>query len=153
MGAKLKIEPKFSCSTFDYCEVTDIPYQRFRQWIRKGDIELSIEAQGQGTKGRLSFFDACRAEQYRRLIDSGFKRNVAATFIKEMSDDLLEKNSYIIYSIETEKDTFKIYPKFFKDKKSALNHLNSCEWTDVRLLNLSNLKREVASTFSNLLYP
>lgn len=140
------MEPTFS--TFATCECLDIDYQRFRQWHRRGDIKLAEEAMGHGTKAKVSKYDCYRIEKYRQLIDSGFKRDVAKKFIEQLSDDELKKNNFVTYVIELSDGDVTIYARFFKDKKSAFEHLNLYEFTDVNLFDLANLKNKVDRALS-----
>jgi hypothetical protein len=135
-------------STFATCESLNIDYQRFRQWTRKGDIKLSEEATGHGTKAKVSRYDAYRIEKYRQLIESGYRRNVAKIFVEKLEDDEIKANDFVLYAIELEEDGPRVYPRFFKDKKSAIEHLHTYTFTDVSLFDLGNLKSKVDSALA-----
>lgn len=139
---------KTTYSTFEICEVLELPYERFRQWQRKGDVTSMVEAQGQGSRAALSRQDAYRIEQYRRLVELGYKRSVAAQFINELKDEDLEKNNYVVYSIEIVDSNAKIFPKFFINKKSTFEFLDSYKWKEVHLINLGNLKNSIDSALA-----
>jgi DNA-binding transcriptional MerR regulator len=73
-------------TTFDIIKALKIPRERLREWMKLGFIKPTIAADGQGTKALFSRQDAYRVELFRRLIQIGLQRKLAAQFIESYNE-------------------------------------------------------------------
>lgn len=68
-------------STLEIGKALDIPRERLRDWMDRGFIRPTVPAQGQGTKAVFSTFDVYCVALFMELLESGFSREVAASWI------------------------------------------------------------------------
>ena len=80
---------KSEFSTLDIVKKLNIPRERLRDWMSRGFVKPSQQAQGQGTKALFTRFDVHLVGIFRDLVDFGYKRSLAAHCIQEV-----EKNKY-----------------------------------------------------------
>lgn len=74
------------------CKALKIKRERFRDWIKVGDLTPTIPAEGQGTKAEYSLHDVVMIAFFMKMVDRGFKRELAKKYV-----DAFEKE----YTIET----------------------------------------------------
>jgi len=73
-------------STFDIVKALGIPRERLKDWMNNGFVKPTIPAEGQGTKAIFTRVDLYLTELFRDLLNKGFKRGIAADFIRKISD-------------------------------------------------------------------
>lgn len=74
------------------CKALKIKRERFRDWIKVGDLTPTIPAEGQGTKAEYSLHDVVMIAFFMKMVDRGFKRELAKKYV-----DAFKKE----YTIET----------------------------------------------------
>jgi len=136
-------------SSFSVCDVIEVPHERFRQWLRRGDVEATTPAEGQGTRAEFTAPDIYRAELFKRLVDSGYRREVAAGVVKQIDHDSIGGN-ILVYSVEAQKDETKFFARTFADFKQAVEFMESYPWREVRVLNLAGLRRDMDNRIKDL---
>ena len=86
-------------STFDIQKGLELPQERLRQWLKNEYIVPAVPAKGQGTRASFTKTDCYRVELFRRLVDSGLKREIAAKFLGTLTDDDLKNKATAVYNI------------------------------------------------------
>ena len=74
------------------CKALKIKRERFRDWIKVGDLTPTKPAEGQGTKAEYSLHDVVMIAFFMKMVNRGFKRELAKKYV-----DAFEKE----YTIET----------------------------------------------------
>ena len=69
-------------STLDIVKALKIPRERLRDWMNQGFVKPTIPAEGQGTKAVFTRTDVYLLALFRHLVNSGFKRDMAAFILK-----------------------------------------------------------------------
>ena len=82
--------------TTQICKALGIKRERFRDWIKVGDLTPTIPAEGQGTKAEYSLHDVVMIAFFKKMVERGFKRELAKKYV-----DAFEKE----YTIETSPKT------------------------------------------------
>jgi MerR HTH family regulatory protein len=72
-------------STLDIVKVLEIPRERLRSWMKEGFVQPTVPAQGQGTKAVFSRYDIYSISLFDNLLDAGFRREVAASHMREFA--------------------------------------------------------------------
>jgi hypothetical protein len=83
-------------STLDIVRGLNIPRERLRDWMNRGFVRPTQEAQGQGTKAVFTRFDICLVALFRNLVEMGFNRKLAG-FCVEATINQAESNPDIEY--------------------------------------------------------
>jgi len=76
------------------CTILKIERERIRNWILTGDITPSIPAKGQGTKSVFYFKDMVLILLFKRLIERGFKRELAKKYIDALKKEYPEDERF-----------------------------------------------------------
>lgn len=73
-------------STFEIIKALNIPRERLREWMKLGFIKPTQAADGQGTRAIFTRQDAYRVELFRRLLQMGLQRKLAAQFVESYDE-------------------------------------------------------------------
>lgn len=96
--------PEAPYTTKDIIEKLGIPMQRLRMWLLNGFISPSIPSAGQGHKAYFSHTDFYAIDLFAKLLNKGFKRELAAKYVKSFQDtstfDALQYASYLFFITE-----------------------------------------------------
>jgi hypothetical protein len=84
-------------STLNIVKVLEIPRERLRSWMKEGFIHPSVPARGQGTKAVFCRHDVYAVALFRDLLDAGFRRQVAATHMREFSKVFRKNYELVLY--------------------------------------------------------
>jgi len=161
-------------STLDIVKALDIPRERLRDWMVRGFIEPSLPALGKGTRAGFTRNDVYGIALFRKLVDSGFKRELASELCKKFMgmEGTFRYYNYVI---------FKIVNRFGKRVVSSLNfggekrlsmiidgnetiftagdkggkvkgiqHKDNEEWEDILIVNFVKLGKDVDKALSEL---
>lgn len=69
-------------TTTDIIDKLEIPMQRLRMWLLNGYFAPSMPSGGQGQKAFFSHQDLYAIALFVQLLDQGYKRELASTFVK-----------------------------------------------------------------------
>ncbi|WP_408998314.1 hypothetical protein ACJ77P_11655 [Syntrophus buswellii] len=92
-------------STNDISKALFIKKERLRVWIDEGFVTPSIhKGVGPGTKHIFSIVDVYGVELFRRMLDEGFNRHVAAIYVKDFTENIdaesdITKILYVVFQI------------------------------------------------------
>jgi len=85
------LKPEYS--TFDVAKGLKIERGRFREWVVNGYIKPSVKAAGAGTRAVFTLNDVYMTALFRHLLEYGFNRSTAGSFVKQFAERLeLEKD-------------------------------------------------------------
>jgi hypothetical protein len=70
-------------TTTDIIDKLEIPMQRLRMWLLNGYFTPSIPSAGQGQKAFFSHRDLYAIALFVQLLDQGYKRELASSFVKK----------------------------------------------------------------------
>ena len=73
-------------STLDIVKALKIPRERLRDWMNRSFIKPSVPAEGQGTKAIFTLQDGYGVKLFQALIENGFSREAASSFVKKFMD-------------------------------------------------------------------
>ncbi|GEM_PF-6451735 len=73
-------------TTTDITKGLAIPFGRLREWIVKGFIKPSFPSQGQGKAAEFTIEDCYKIQAFRTMVESGFSRETAASYIRLIGD-------------------------------------------------------------------
>lgn len=82
-------------STFDIQRINEIPRERLRDWLTKGFIKPTYEAQGKGTRASFTKNDLYCIEMFKRLLKAGIHRENAAKYYDDTRRVLNTETDYI----------------------------------------------------------
>jgi len=74
-------------STFDVCEALNIPRERLRDWMVRGFVVPSVQADGAGTRALFDRIDVYLVSLFENLIEGGFPRKTASLFVEYIRID------------------------------------------------------------------
>jgi len=99
---------KTDFSTLDIVKALNIERERLRDWMTRGYVKPSVEAEGQGTRAVFTAHDAYGVALFRDLVGRGFSRERASAivklFMKQKGEPGSKKTSYIIIRESMEGD-------------------------------------------------
>ena len=84
-------------STLDIVKVLEIPRERLRSWMKEGFVEATIPAKGQGTKAVFSRYDIYGISLFKNLLDAGFRREIAASHMREFTKVFHKNYELVLY--------------------------------------------------------
>jgi hypothetical protein len=84
-------------STLDIVKVLEIPRERLRSWMKEGFIRPTTPARGQGTKAVFSRKDIYGISLFDNLLDAGFRREVAASHMREFAKVFHKNYELVLY--------------------------------------------------------
>lgn len=90
-------------STLDIVKALGIPRERLRDWMNRGFIVPTQQAEGQGTKAIFSRIEVYGVALFQKLLKWGFGRQFAARFITAfIRADVPELIAYIVFRYESD---------------------------------------------------
>jgi hypothetical protein len=69
-------------STFQVMKILKVRRERLREWMSQGFISPMLSAKGAGTKAIFSIVDVYKVAVFKRLVDAGLNRRIAAKWIQ-----------------------------------------------------------------------
>ena len=89
------------------CKALGIERERFRDWIKTGQIRPTLPAFGQGTKAGFTLGDVYTIALFKRMIETGYKRELSAKLISPFIGlgNPIEFLQYILCIVKTNPDT------------------------------------------------
>ena len=95
--------------TLGICKALGIERERFRDWTKTGQIRPTLPAFGQGTKAGFTLGDVYTIALFKRMIDTGYKRELSAKLISQfmgfVEGNPIEFLQYILCIVKTNPDT------------------------------------------------
>lgn len=161
--SELKKEAKYS--TLDIVKALDIPRERLRDWMNRGYIEPTLPAHGHGTKAGFTKSDVYGVALFRKLVEKGFKRELAAEFTKKytalgsplsftdylMFKTVIENREPVIKTIfYTGSKPFVINIDFDQVSHQELQEGYSEVWEDIYIINFVKLTREIDEALAKI---
>jgi hypothetical protein len=161
--SELKKETKYS--TLDIVKALDIPRERLRDWMNRGYIVPTLPAHGHGTKAGFTKGDVYGIALFRKLVEKGFKRELAAEFTKKYvgSGSPLGFTSYIMFKTVIENREPIIKPIFFAGPApftinidlnqvslQELQEVYSEVWDDIYIINFVKIATEIDAALAKI---
>jgi hypothetical protein len=84
-------------STLDIVKTLEIPRERLRSWMKEGFVQPTISARGQGTKAVFRRHDIYAVALFNDLLNAGFRREIAASHIREFSKVFHKNYELVLY--------------------------------------------------------
>ena len=84
-------------TTLNIVKALEIPRERLRSWMKEGFIQPTIPAEGQGTKAVFSRHDIYAVSLFNDLLRAGFRRQIAASHIREFSKVFHKSYEFVLY--------------------------------------------------------
>ena len=159
---RIEMEPEIEdlYSTLDVVKVLNIPRERLRDWMVRGFIKPSLPSTRKGTISIFTKVDVFGVALFEKLLEKGFKREVAAEYIKiVVSQNLCRVLNFILFKfvirdgqrvIDVEYQIGEASLKVEIDEKGnakvsfgSLEKPITEEWEDIHILNIGNFFKEV----------
>jgi hypothetical protein len=168
---------KSAFSTLDIVKAfPKIQRERLRDWMNRGFIKPSVSANGQGTKASFTLQDVYGIALFQSLIDAGFNRSVASSFVKGFmmeEKNALEggKTAYIRFKVEDEGKMIRVQTlvdeEWKLDYQTGVTEMGTIKmkllsrsprykdianrnWNIIHIVNFKNLCHEVDLALSKL---
>lgn len=86
------MEHRSEFSTFDVVKILDIKRERLREWMIQGFVKPAVSASGAGSKAEFDLLGLYKLGIFKRLVDTGMNRRIAAAWISTNSplNDIVE---------------------------------------------------------------
>ena len=158
--------------TLGICKALGIERERFRDWVkaRPGFIRPTLPARGQGTKAGFTLGDVYAIALFKRMTETGFKRELAAEIVAKFmgvaSGNPMEFIQYLLCIVKTnpengEQDTT-IFMTMRGDGRDTLDininsktiefdgqtSSNGSDWEGVFMFNIIQLRQSVDSALN-----
>jgi len=146
-------------TTKDIVEKLHIPMQRLRMWLLNNFFEPTKPSEGQGKKAFFSKLDMYAIELFVKLLAKGFKRELAAEYIRSFQEvaQIMHLAPFILFVTKRTEDGLLIEPGCYNgmnplelaiavDKISVRGFgadSEACVWEDVIIINFAQLKADV----------
>lgn len=159
---RIKMEPEIEdlYSTLDIVKALDIPRERLRDWMTRGFIKPSLPSTGKGTIAVFTKADVFGVALFGKLLEKGFKREMAAEYIEMVvGQNLYRGLNLILFKsiirdgnrvVDIEEQIGKSSLKVEIDAKGNARVISGLfensideEWEDIHILNVKNLFKEV----------
>ena len=159
---RIQMEPKIEdlYSTLDVVQALNIPRERLRDWMIRGFIKPSLPSTGKGTISIFTKVDVFGVALFEKLLEKGFKREVAAEYIKiVVSQNLCRVLNFILFKFVIRDGQRVIDVEYqigdgslkveIDEKGNAKISMGPFEkpiteeWEDIHILNIGNLFKEV----------
>jgi hypothetical protein len=159
---RIKMEPEIEdlYSTLDIVKALGIRRERLRDWMNRGFVKPSLPAYGQGTIAIFTFADVLAVKLLDRLIEKGFKRELATEISDLVNQSNLGNvlNSIVLTSVirDGKPELDVIYNnsgssfKIEIDENGKISNSNNEEWEDIQIINMVNLYEEVKAELDKL---
>ena len=165
---RIQMEPEIEdlYSTLDIVKALNIPRERLRDWMTRGFIKPSLPSTGKGTIAIFTKADVFGVALFGRLLEKGFKREVAAEYIEMvLSQKIYKALNFTLFKsvirdgkrvVDIEEQIGKGPLKVEIDKKGnakvisgSLENPITEEWEDIHILNVGNLFKEVDAALTD----
>jgi hypothetical protein len=159
---RIRMEPEIEdlYSTLDIVKALNIPRERLRDWMTRGFIKPSLPSTGKGTIAVFTKADVFGVALFGKLLEKGFKREMAAEYIEMvLSQNIYKALNFILFKsvirngkrvVEIEEQIGKSSLKVEIDEKGNAKVISGPfenpiteEWEDIHILNVGNLFKEV----------
>ena len=93
--------------TLGICKALGIERERFRDWTKTGQIRPTLPAFGQGTKAGFTWGDVYTIALFKRMIETGYKRELSAKLISPFVGlgNPIEFLQYLVCIVKTNPET------------------------------------------------
>ena len=166
---RIRMEPEIEdlYSTLDIVKALNIPRERLRDWMIRGFIKPSLPSTGKGTIAVFTKADVFGVALFGKLLEKGFKREMAAEYIEMvLSQNIYKALNFILFKsvirdgkrvVEIEEQIGKSSLKVEIDEKGNAKVISGPfenpiaeEWEDIHILNVGNLFKEVDTALSDI---
>jgi hypothetical protein len=165
---RIQMEPEIEdlYSTLDIVKALNIPRERLRDWMTRGFIKPSLPSTGKGTIAIFTKEDIYGIAIFGKLLEKGFKREVASEYTDIVVGRRLRDLNYILFKslirdgkrvVDIEEHIGKSSLKVEIDKngnaKVISDHFENPipeEWEDIHILNVGNLFKEVDAALTDI---
>ena len=166
---RIQMEPEIEdlYSTLDIVKALNIPRERLRDWMTRGFIKPSLPSTGKGTIAIFTKADVFGVALFGKLLEKGFKREMAAEYIEMVvGQNLYRGLNLILFKsiirdgnrvVEIEDQRGKSSLKVEIDEKGNAKIISGSferpvteEWEDIHILNVKNLFKEVDAALSDI---
>ena len=143
-------------STFDINKTLEIPRERLRDWMVRGFVEPSIQAEGAGTRAVFDRVDVYLVALFQELLEGGLSRSMAAIFIKQLRRNkqlraTLADTDYIICKkIGAQKWEVALSKGKIAEKNIDESIKDDSGWKQVIIYNFTSLRKRVDERLSSL---
>lgn len=151
---RIRMEPEIEdlYSTLDIVKALDIPRERLRDWMIRGFIKPSLPSTGKGTIAVFTKADVFGVALFGKLLEKGFKREMAAEYIEMVVGQNLYRNLNFISFKSVIRDEKRVIDVDYQIGKSPLKIEidDTEEWEDIHILNVKNLFKEVDAALNDI---
>jgi len=166
---RIRMEPEIEdlYSTLDIVKALNIPRERLRDWMIRGFIKPSLPSTGKGTIAVFTKADVFGVALFGKLLEKGFKREMAAEYIEMvLSQNIYKALNFILFKslirdgkrvVEIEEQIGKSSLKVEIDEKGNAKVISGPfenpiaeEWEDIHILNVGNLFKEVDAALTDI---
>jgi hypothetical protein len=166
---RIRMEPEMEdiYSTLDIVKALNIPRERLRDWMNRGFIKPSLPSTRQGTIAIFTKADVFMVALFGKLLEMGFKREVASGYIESIVLTRMEGNldfiilKSVIQNGEPEIIAYKAYGKTpinltISEKGDVICNFGPLpafqanSWDDIHILNIENIRTEVEAALAKL---
>lgn len=166
---RIRMEPEIEdlYSTLDIVKALNIPRERLRDWMTRGFIKPSLPSTGKGTIAIFTKADVFGVALFGKLLEKGFKREMAAEYIEMvLSQNIYKALNFILFKslirngkrvVDIEEQMGKSSLKVEIDEKGNAKVISGPfenpiaeEWEDIHILNVGNLFKEVDAALSDI---
>ena len=166
---RIRMEPEIEdlYSTLDIVKALNIPRERLRDWMIRGFIKPSLPSTEKGTIAVFTKADVFGVALFGKLLEKGFKREMAAEYIEMvLSQNIYKALNFILFKslirdgkrvVEIEEQIGKSSLKVEIDEKGNAKVISGPfenpiaeEWEDIHILNVGNLFKEVDMALTDI---
>ena len=136
-----------------------LPTQRVRVWLNAGYITASHESEGQGRKAFFTRSDLYRVALFVKLLDKGFKRDLAGEYLKGLKGlpvEFVDKVPYLSFIHKKIGGEYIVEPRPLMGHEIRItigpDYINiggsgkegsECDWEDVLIINYAKIREGV----------
>jgi len=143
-------------STFDINKALEIPRERLRDWMVRGFVEPSVQAEGAGTRAVFDRIDVYLVALFEDLLEGGLSRSMAAIFTKQLRRNkriraTLDTTNYIVFKkLGTNK--WEVTTSKVETEKISIDEDRKVEpgWKQVIIYNFRSLRKRVDERLNSL---
>lgn len=130
--------------------------QRVRIWLNEGYVTASHKSEGQGKKAFFTVSDLYRVALFVKLLEKGFKRDLAGEYLqglRERPAEFVDKVSYLFFITQKTGEESTVDEKSVMGFDVGVNlgpdyvaiggggkEGNECDWEDVLILNYAKIR-------------
>lgn len=163
---RIRMEPEMEeiYSTLDIVKALNIPRERLRDWMIRGFIKPSLPSTRQGTIAIFTKSDVFGVALFKKLIERGFKREVASEYVAGVVNTRIEDSLNFIVLKSLIRDGEPVIASYLHIGKASLNmeisekgvvrsifgRFKAEDWDDIHILNIGNLRNEVEAALATI---